>query len=128
MHLKNQLNENQQQHLQKLQEKLTALKFNLLNAEDNKEPNDNQFYAQWVKEMNEILIGLNDLSYIKFEFVDNTDLKLIVNNHNVVLNKSFDILNTNELSQFQYLIKNINSNENKMKNFLLLVNGLLEMP
>ncbi|CAG88546.2 DEHA2E22176p [Debaryomyces hansenii CBS767] len=128
LHLKNQLNENQQQHLQKLQEKLTALKFNLSNAEDNKEPNDNQFYAQWVKEMNEILIGLNDLSYIKFEFVDNTDLKLIVNNHNVVLNKSFDILNTNELSQFQYLIKNINSNENKMKNFLLLVNGLLEMP
>ena len=128
LHLKNQLNENQQQHLQKLQEKLTALKFNLLNVEDNKEPNDNQFYAQWVKEMNEILIGLNDLSYIKFEFVDNTDLKLIVNNHNVVLNKSFDILNTNELSQFQYLIKNINSNENKMKNFLLLVNGLLEMP
>lgn len=127
LHLKNQLNENQQQHLQKLQEKLTALKFNLLNVEDNKEPNDNQFYAQWVKEMNEILISLNGLSYIKFEFVDNTDLKLIVNNHNVLLNKNFDILNKNELSQFQYLIDNINSNENKMKNFLLLVNGLLEM-
>lgn len=128
LHLKNQLNENQQQHLQKLQEKLTALKFNLLNVEDNKEPNDNQFYAQWVKEMNEILISLNGLSYIKFEFVDNTNLKLIVNNHNVLLNKNFDILNKNELSQFQYLIDNINSNENKMKNFLLLVNGLLEMP
>lgn len=128
LHLKNQLNENQQQHLQKLQEKLTALKFNLLNIEDNKEPNDNQFYAQWVKEMNEILISLNGLSYIKFEFVDNTNLKLIVNNHNVLLNKNFDILNKNELSQFQYLIDNINSNENKMKNFLLLVNGLLEMP
>lgn len=128
LHLKNQLNENQQQHLQKLQEKLTALKFNLLNVEDNKEPNDNQFYAQWVKEMNEILISLNGLSYIKFEFVDNTNLKLIVNNHNVLLNKNFDILNKNELSQLQYLIDNINSNENKMKNFLLLVNGLLEMP
>ncbi|CUM56830.1 unnamed protein product [Debaryomyces tyrocola] len=128
LHLKSQLNENQQQHLKKLQEKLTALKFKLLNAEDNKEPNHNQFYAQWVKEMNEILISLNDLSYIKFEFVDNANLKLIVNNHSVLLNKSFDILNTNELSQFQYLINNINSKENKMKNFLLLVNGLLEMP
>lgn len=128
LHLKKQLNENQQQHLQKLQEKLTALKFKLLNVEDNKEPNDNQFYAQWVKEMNEILISLNDLSYIKFEFVNNTDLKLTVNNHRVLLNKNFDILNTNELNQFQHLINNINSNKDKMKNFLLLINGLLERP
>ncbi|CUM45879.1 uncharacterized protein AC631_03676 [Debaryomyces fabryi] len=127
LHLKTQLNENQQQHLQKLQEKLTTLKSKLLNIEHNKEPNDNQFYAQWVKEMNEILISLNDLSHIRFEFVDNTDLKLVINNHIILLNKDFNILNTADLND-QYLIRKINTNEDKMKNFLLLINGLLETP
>mmetsp|Transcript_2391 Transcript_2391/g.2658 ORF Transcript_2391/g.2658 Transcript_2391/m.2658 type:complete len:343 (-) Transcript_2391:1329-2357(-) len=124
IHLKTQLNENQQQHLQKLQEKLTTLKSKLLNIEHNKEPNNNQFYAQWVKEMNEILISLNDLSHIEFEFVDNTNLKLIVNNHNLLLNKDFNILNTTDFKN-QDLINKINTNEDKMKSFLLLVNDLL---
>lgn len=127
LHLKKQLSDNQQQSLQKLQEKLVTLKSSLLSIKSNEEPNENQIFAQWVKEMNEFLINLNSLSYIRFEFDDSSDLKIFVGHNKIILDKNFTILNVNELSKFENIVRKINSNESKMQNFLILVNDLLEI-
>lgn len=125
-HLKTQLNENQQQHIQKLHEKLYLLRTNLQNVDRDEKPSDNQFFAQWVKEMNEIMINLNGLSQIQFQFDNRDDLKLVVNDYNIILNKKFHILNDNALKRFNEIVLKINSNDNKMENFLVLINLMLD--
>lgn len=108
LNMKSQLQTNQQLHIDKLRTKLESLRTSLKTVDKSEVPNSQQNFAQWIKEMNEILLKLNGWEHVDVK-IENNEITIASKDTAVVLSEDLRVMNPEDLIQYRDIVHKINS-------------------
>lgn len=123
--MKNQLQTNQQLHIDKLRAKLESLKTSLKTVDKSEAPNSQQNFAQWIKEMNEILLKLNGWEHIDVK-IKNNEITIASKDTAIVLSEDLRVLNPEDLVQYRDIVHKINSSSDPSSLVAALISAIKE--
>ncbi|CCE88995.1 Piso0_001790 [Millerozyma farinosa CBS 7064] len=121
--MKNQLQTNQQLHIDKLRTKLESLRTSLKTVDKSEVPNSQQNFAQWIKEMNEILLKLNGWEHIDVK-IENNEITIASNDTAIVLSEDLRVLNPEDLIQYRDVVHKINSTSDPSSQVATLISAI----
>ncbi|CCE79706.1 Piso0_001790 [Millerozyma farinosa CBS 7064] len=121
--MKSQLQTNQQLHIDKLRSKLESLRTSLKTVDKSEVPNSQQNFAQWIKEMNEILLKLNGWEHIDVK-IENNEITIASKDTAIILSEDLRVLNPEDLIQYRDIVHKISSANDPSSSVATLISAI----